>query len=78
MTATGEADDAQSVDCRDAFLAQLATLSSMIDQARFVDRRTTARTSRTTTFVQTRGDFRTSDGQPYRNTYERAGRMRRG
>lgn len=69
MTTTGDPDDAESVAGRDAFLAHLATLSSMIDRAQFVERRTTVNTSRTTTFVQTRGDFRTRAGQPYRNTY---------
>jgi ketosteroid isomerase-like protein len=37
--------------------------------ARFTDRRITVSADGATTFVQTRGDFLTTDGRPYRNVY---------
>ncbi len=69
MTATGDPDDAESFEGRDEFRAHVRELSGMISSARFVDRRVTASADGATTFVQTRGDFRTKTGGPYRNVY---------
>jgi ketosteroid isomerase-like protein len=69
MTATGDADDAEVIEGREAFRARLALLGAMISSVRFTDRRVTVDGPGTTTFVQARGDFRTAAGRPYRNTY---------
>ena len=80
MTATGDPDDAERMEGRDAFLGHMRTLGALIAAARFVDRRVSTTADGGTTFVQTRGDFRTKSGEPYRNTYVfrfdwRAGRI---
>lgn len=69
MTATGILDDADRIQGMEAFESRLSTIEAMMQSARFVDRRVTTSADGTTTFVQTRGDFRTADGRPYRNVY---------
>jgi ketosteroid isomerase-like protein len=69
LTATGDLDDAERVEGREAFQARLGSIGAMVRSARFVDRRVTTSADGTTTFVQTRGDFHSADGRPYRNVY---------
>jgi len=69
MTATGNVDDAERTEGREAFQARLSSIGALMQSARFVDRRVTTSADGTTTFVQTRGDFRSADGRPYRNVY---------
>jgi len=69
MTATGNVDDAERTEGREAFQARLSSIGALMQSARFVDRRVTTSADGTTTFVQTRGDFRSADGSPYRNVY---------
>jgi ketosteroid isomerase-like protein len=52
-----------------AFGSRLGSISALMRSARFLDRRVTASLDGATTFVQTRGDFLTTDGRPYRNVY---------
>jgi len=55
-------------DGRDQVVARIAEIAGLLSEVRFTDRRITdAGTG--TVFVQTDGDFRTSDGRPYRNVY---------
>jgi ketosteroid isomerase-like protein len=69
MTATGNVDDGERVEGREAFQARASAIGAMMRSTRFVDRRVTTSADGATTFVQTRGDFRSADGRPYRNVY---------
>lgn len=69
MTSTGRPDDAICVEGKAAFLARAAALGRITRSARFVERRITATSDGSVTFVQAVGDFRTTNGAPYRNTY---------
>lgn len=66
---SGGAGDGEPARGRDAFGSRLGSISALMKSARFTDRRITAAADTTTTFVQTRGDFVTTDGRPYRNVY---------
>jgi ketosteroid isomerase-like protein len=69
MTASGEADDAERVEGLAAFQGRVNAIGALNRSARFADRRVTTSADGLTTFVQTQGDFRTTDGRPYRNVY---------
>jgi ketosteroid isomerase-like protein len=69
MTATGEAGDAERVEGIAAFQGRVNSIAGLHRSARFADRRVTPSADGLTTFVQTQGDFRTTDGRPYRNVY---------
>lgn len=69
MSSTGRPEDAVRLEGKAAFLARAARLGRITRSARFVERRITATADGTVTFVQTLGDFRTTSGAPYRNTY---------
>ncbi|GAA5085111.1 ketosteroid isomerase-like protein [Thermocatellispora tengchongensis] len=69
MTATGDPGDVVRVEGKDAFLARVGKLETITRTVRFVDRRISVTADGATTFVQARGDFRTTGGTPYRNTY---------
>lgn len=66
---SGEDQDGEPARGRDAFGSRLGSISALMKSARFIDRRITASADVTTTFVQTKGDFVTTDGRPYRNVY---------
>jgi ketosteroid isomerase-like protein len=66
---SGQAGDGEPACGRQAFASRLGSISGLMRSARFTDRRITASADNTTTFVQTRGDFVTADGRPYRNVY---------
>ena len=68
MSFGGDADD-QPARGREAFGSRLGSISELMRSASFTGRRITASADNATTFVQTRGDFVTADGRPYRNTY---------
>jgi ketosteroid isomerase-like protein len=69
MTASGEAGDAERVEGLAAFQGRVNSIGALHRSARFADRRITTSADGLTTFVQTQGDFRTTDGRPYRNVY---------
>jgi ketosteroid isomerase-like protein len=69
MSASGDADDNEPARGRDAVESRLGAIGGMMRSARFGDRRMTVSADGGTTFVQTRGDFRTADDRPYRNVY---------
>jgi ketosteroid isomerase-like protein len=69
MSFSGDAEDADPAQGRDAFESHLGSISGLMRSARFIDRRITVSADGATTFVQTRGDFLTTDGRPYRNIY---------
>lgn len=69
MSFSGNAEDADPAQGRDAFGSRLGSISGLMRSARFIDRRMTVSADGATTFVQTRGDFLTIDGRPYRNVY---------
>ena len=69
MTASGEAGDVERVEGLAAFAGRVKSIGALNRSARFADRRVTASADGLTTFVQTQGDFRTTDGRPYRNVY---------
>ncbi len=66
---SGRAEDGEPARGRQAFGSRLGSISGLMRSARFIDRRITASADTTTTFVQTKGDFVTADGRPYRNVY---------
>jgi ketosteroid isomerase-like protein len=68
MSFGGDADG-QPARGREAFGSRLGSISELMRSASFTGRRITASADNATTFVQTRGDFVTADGRPYRNTY---------
>jgi ketosteroid isomerase-like protein len=61
--------DGEPARGREAFGSRLGSISTLMRSAKFTDRRITASADATTTFVQTKGDFVTADGRPYRNVY---------
>jgi ketosteroid isomerase-like protein len=65
----GAADDGGPARGRDAFASRLGSIGALQKSVKFIDRRITASADTATTFVQTNGDFVTTDGRPYRNTY---------
>ena len=69
MSFSGNAEDADPAQGRDAFGSRLGSISGLLRSARFIDRRITVSADKATTFIQTRGDFLTIDGRPYRNVY---------
>lgn len=69
MTASGDAGDAERVEGIAAFQGRVNGIAALHRSARFADRRVTASADGMTTFVQTQGDFRTTDDRPYRNVY---------
>ena len=69
MSSSGNAEDAHPAQGREAFGSRLGSISGLMRSARFIDRRITVSADGTTTFVQARGDFLTTDGRPYRNVY---------
>jgi ketosteroid isomerase-like protein len=69
MTASGDADDTDRAEGSAAFQSRISSLAALNRSARFADRRVTTSADGLTTFVQTKGDFRTTDGRPYRNVY---------
>jgi len=69
MTASGEAGDAERAEGLAAFQNRVNSIAALHRSARFADRRVTTSADGLTTFVQTQGDFRTTDGRPYRNVY---------
>jgi ketosteroid isomerase-like protein len=74
MSFSGNAADGHPADTdpargREAFESRLASISSLMRSARFVDRRITVSADGATTFVQTQGEFVTTDDRPYRNVY---------
>jgi ketosteroid isomerase-like protein len=69
MSSSGNAEDADPAQGREAFGARLGMISGLMRSARFIDRRITVSADGATTFVQSRGDFLTADGRPYRNVY---------
>jgi ketosteroid isomerase-like protein len=66
FSGAGEGEPAHG---REAFGSRLAAIGGLMRSAKFVDRRITGSADNATTFVQTRGDFVTSDGRPYQNVY---------
>lgn len=69
MSFSGHAEDAQPARGREAFGSRLGSIAALNRSARFTDRRITVSADGATSFVQTRGDFLTADGRPYRNVY---------
>jgi ketosteroid isomerase-like protein len=69
MTFTGNPDGGERVKGTTAFLARLGSIGALMRSVRFTNRRVTTSVDGLTTFVQTRGDFCTGDGRPYRNVY---------
>lgn len=69
MSATGDANDVEAAQGIEAFASRLASIGRLNREARFTERRVTPSSDGATTFVQTRGDFLTADGRPYRNVY---------
>ncbi len=69
MTASGDAGDADRAEGIAAFQSRINSIAALNRSARFTDRRVTTSAAGLTTFVQTQGDFRTTDGRPYRNVY---------
>ena len=69
MSASGDAEDNEPARGREAVGSRLGAIGGMMRSARFGDRRITVSADGGTTFVQTRGDFRTADDRPYRNVY---------
>jgi ketosteroid isomerase-like protein len=69
MTASGDPGDAERIEGLAAFAARVRSIGALHRSARFADRRVTVSADGLTTFVQTQGDFRTTDGKPYRNVY---------
>ena len=69
MSSSGNAEDEDPARGREAFGSRLGSISGLMRSARFTDRRITVSADEATTFVQTRGDFLTTDGRPYRNVY---------
>ena len=69
MSASGDADDDEPARGREAVGSRLGEIGAMMRSARFGDRRITVSADGGTTFVQTRGEFRTADDRPYRNVY---------
>jgi ketosteroid isomerase-like protein len=69
MTASGDAADADRVEGRAQFQGRVNSIGALHRSARFADRRVTTSADGLTTFVQAKGDFRTTDGRPYRNVY---------
>ena len=65
----GGGGDGEPARGREAFGARLGSIAALQRSARFIDRRITAAADAITTFVQTKGDFVTADGRPYRNVY---------
>jgi ketosteroid isomerase-like protein len=68
MSATGGLD-VEAVQGLDAFGARLMEIAGLMQSAKFADRRITVSADGTTSFVQSNGDFVTTDGRPYRNVY---------
>jgi ketosteroid isomerase-like protein len=68
MSFSGDGDG-EPARGRKAFGSRLAAIGGLMRSAKFIDRRVTASADNATTFVQTRGDFVTSDGRPYQNVY---------
>jgi ketosteroid isomerase-like protein len=68
MTIGGDEAD-QPARGREAFGSRLGSISELMRSASFTSRRITVSADQATTFVQTRGDFVTADGRPYRNVY---------
>jgi ketosteroid isomerase-like protein len=62
-------EDEQPARGLEAFGARMGSIGALMRSAKFVDRRVTMSADGATTFVQTRGDFVTADGRPYRNVY---------
>lgn len=54
---------------REKVMARLRELDSRFERVSFTDRRISPIAGQDTTFVQTTGDFRTTDGRPYQNVY---------
>ncbi|HUC25152.1 MAG TPA: nuclear transport factor 2 family protein [Streptosporangiaceae bacterium] len=69
MSFSGAAEDSEPARGREAFGSRLGSISELMRSARFIDRRITASTDASTTFVQARGDFVTVAGRPYQNVY---------
>jgi ketosteroid isomerase-like protein len=69
MTTSGDPGDAERIEGTAAFFARARAIAGLNRSVRFADRRVTTSADGATTFVQTQGDFRTSDGRPYRNVY---------
>ncbi len=65
----GSDGDGEPARGREAFGSRLRSIGGLNRSARFTDRRITASADEATTFVQTRGDFVTAAGRPYRNVY---------
>jgi ketosteroid isomerase-like protein len=65
----GGGADTEPARGREAFGSRLGAITRLMRSARFTDRRITASADGATTFVQTKGDFLTTDGRPYRNVY---------
>lgn len=69
ITASGEAGDVERAEGLAAFQDRVKSTGALHRSARFADRQVTTSADGLTTFVQTQGDFRTTDGRPYRNVY---------
>jgi ketosteroid isomerase-like protein len=64
-----DGEDGEVARGREAFGSRLGFISGQMTSARFTGRRITTSADGATTFVQTRGDFVTKAGRPYRNVY---------
>ena len=69
MSTSDEGPGDEPARGREEFGSRLGFIGGLMRSARFADRRITVSADGATTFVQTRGDFRTTDDRPYRNTY---------
>jgi len=69
MSTSGDPEDGLRLDGRNAFLDRLRQLGGVTESMRFASRRVSVTRDETTTFVQAAGDFVTSTGVSYRNTY---------
>jgi ketosteroid isomerase-like protein len=69
MSMSGYPEDALHLEGREAFLNRLQELAEITSSVRFAERRISVTHDEITTFVQALGDFMTSAGAPYRNTY---------
>jgi len=68
MSASG-GQEVETVQGLDAFGARLMEIGGLMQSAKFADRRITVSADGATSFVQSNGEFVTTDGRPYRNVY---------